>query len=86
MNDPMQRVRKFIVDIHDGAASFEDTDDLIEKGLIDSLRFVEFVLLISELSGREIDLEKLNIDEFRSIAAIRATFFEPATASAGALG
>jgi acyl carrier protein len=76
MIDPIQAIRQFIVDKHDDAVKFEDTDDLIEKRLVDSLRFVEFVLLIAELSGREIDMDALNIDEFRTIATIRAMYFE----------
>lgn len=78
MTDPIQKIREFIVIVnkHVGPTHFEDTDDLIESGLIDSLQFVEFVLLISELSGRDIALDTLNIDELRSISAIRKAFFE----------
>jgi acyl carrier protein len=76
MTDPIQRIHQFIIDKHDGPAVFTDTDDLIENGLIDSLQFVEFVMLIAELSGRDILLDDLKIDEIRTIAAIRATFFE----------
>lgn len=75
MVDPIQIIRQFILDGHGGAVHFGDSDDLIESGLIDSLRFVEFVLLIMELSGKTVNMDDLDIDAFRSIEFIMAAFF-----------
>jgi len=80
MSNRVDRVRRFIAEKNEGRAGFADGEDLIESGLIDSLRFVEFVLLIAELSGRTVDLDDVNIDEFRSIDAIRTAFFSGAEA------
>ncbi len=71
MSDPVDILRRFIAEKNDGRSEIKDDDDLIENGLIDSLRFVEFVLLVEELSGRVIDLGNVNIDDFRSVDAIR---------------
>jgi methoxymalonate biosynthesis acyl carrier protein len=46
--------------------------DLIENGLIDSLAFVELLLLIEREFGTPIDLEAVEIDDFRSLASIAA--------------
>jgi acyl carrier protein len=82
MSDPIERLRTFIRDIQDEPRAFTDADDLIETGLIDSLRFVDFVLLIAELSGRDIPLDDIDIEAFRSIDAIRRAWFAPAEAAA----
>lgn len=82
MSDPIERIRHFIRDRQDEPADFADDDDLIEGGLVDSLQFVDFVLLVSELCGREIPLDDIDIERFRTIDAIRAAYFAPAEAAA----
>src|SRR5579871_2222368 len=71
----IETIRQFIVDKQSEPVVFSDADDLIENGLVDSLQFTEFVLLIAEWSGQEISLDTLNIDDFRSISSIRKAFF-----------
>lgn len=82
MSDPIARIRQFINDKQDEPGDFADGDDLIEGGLVDSLQFVDFVLLVSELSGREIPLDDIDIERFRTLDAIRAAYFEPAEPAA----
>lgn len=48
--------------------------DLIETRLIDSLSFMEFILLLEDVIGRELDPQALSVDQFRSLNAIRAHF------------
>ena len=48
--------------------------DLIENRAIDSLHFAEFVLLLEELTGREIPFERINLDHFRTLVLIRENF------------
>ena len=79
MSKNIQKVREFIVHKHGGKCTFSDADDLIDRGLIDSLRFMDFVLLIEELSGITIHLDNLDIEQFRTIDNIKKSFF---TASA----
>ncbi len=45
--------------------------DLIENRLVDSLDFMEFVLLLEEISGRENLIDQLSVDHFRTLASIR---------------
>lgn len=49
--------------------------DLIENRIIDSLTFAEFVLLIEEVSGSAIDMDNIDIDDFRTLNAIGERFF-----------
>jgi acyl carrier protein len=50
------------------------SDDLIERRLIDSLAFVDFLYFLEELSGTEIDMATVEVDDFRSVAAIHRRF------------
>ncbi|WP_375412653.1 hypothetical protein [uncultured Bradyrhizobium sp.] len=76
--NPRTELRTFLQGDRPDPVVFSDGDDLIEKGILDSLRFREFIHLIEALSGMAIDVENLNIDDFRSIDRIVTTFF-PAT-------
>lgn len=50
--------------------------DLIESRILDSLHFVEFMYLLEESTGREILLEDVSAEDFRTLSAIRARFFD----------
>jgi acyl carrier protein len=51
-------------------------DDLIERRLIDSLAFVDFLYFLEEITGAEIDMATVDVDDFRSVDAIRRRFLE----------
>ena len=51
--------------------------DLIENRLIDSLGFMEFILLLEDLMGRELVLQQLSVDQFRTLEAIFMNFLKP---------
>lgn len=44
--------------------------DLVDAGLLDSLTFVELLLLLEQEFGIEITIDNLEIDDFRSISRI----------------
>jgi acyl carrier protein len=50
--------------------------DLIESRVLDSLRFVEFLYFIEERTGQEISLEDVAPEDFRTVEAIVARFFD----------
>ena len=68
-------VRDYISKRNDGVRDFGDDEDLIESGLIDSLQFVEFIMFIEEASGSPIDMDTLDIEQFRTLTCIRKAFF-----------
>ncbi|MFD1659661.1 acyl carrier protein [Streptomyces caeni] len=51
--------------------------DLIESRLIASVSFLEFIDLLEELTGRQIDVSSLSVADFRTIDRINETFFAP---------
>ncbi|MEV6548988.1 acyl carrier protein [Streptomyces sp. NPDC051597] len=60
---------------HPEAGGIGPEDDLIESRLVDSLGFLEFIVLIERLSGRPVDIENLDLDDFRSLSRIERAFF-----------
>lgn len=60
---------------HPEAAAIGPDYDLIDSRLIDSLGFLEFIVLIERLSGRPVDVETLDLDDFRSLNRIERAFF-----------
>jgi acyl carrier protein len=49
--------------------------DLIDEEVIDSLAFINFLLLIEELRGAEILADELDLESFRTLRRIATTFF-----------
>jgi acyl carrier protein len=71
----VREVHDWILSKHPGRDSIDIDEDLIESRLIDSLSFVEFVFIIENASGAAIDVDKINIDDFRTLSAIGKAFF-----------
>jgi acyl carrier protein len=71
----LREVHDWILSKHTGRDSVDIDEDLIESRLIDSLSFVEFMFIIESSSGATIDVDNINIDDFRTLAAIGNTFF-----------
>lgn len=49
--------------------------DLIENRVLDSLRFLDFLYFLEEKTGREILLDEVAPEDFRTVQAITARFF-----------
>ncbi|MFE1561207.1 acyl carrier protein [Streptomyces sp. NPDC058734] len=75
MSDGLQLVKNWLLARHEELDDIAGDLDLIETRLIDSLSFVEFVFLLEQHSGRAIQLETLEVDEIRTLDAIRTHFF-----------
>ncbi|MEU3691863.1 nitronate monooxygenase [Streptomyces narbonensis] len=50
--------------------------DLIESRLIDSLGFMEFILLLEDLIGRELSLDRIDVNQFRTLRALTDNFLK----------
>lgn len=49
--------------------------ELIESRILDSLRFMDFILLLETLRNKPIDIENIEIDHFRTLNAIKKHLF-----------
>ncbi|MFD3532458.1 phosphopantetheine-binding protein [Streptomyces sp. NPDC058664] len=75
MADGLQTVKNWILDRHPERDDIASDLDLIENRLIDSLSFVEFVFLLEQESGTAIQMETLEVESIRTLAAIEQHFF-----------
>ena len=62
-----------------------DDTDLLGSGLLDSLGLVELLVQVEETFGIAIDLEELEIEQFRSLRTIGATIASRRRGMAGQL-
>ena len=76
MTEPMLAVRSFILSHSPDLEVLADDLDLIDSRAINSLAFVEFIFLLEELTGEPVDPEEIDLDDFRTLNAIEARFFE----------
>ena len=72
----MQAVQEFILGRNPKLTQLDGDLDLIDSRAINSLAFVEFIFLLEELIGESIDPEELDLDDFRTLNAIKARFFK----------
>lgn len=70
----IEAVKAWILAKHPGRADVAPDEDLIENRLVDSLSFVEFVFLIGESAGQEIDMDTVDLNDLRTLAAIEKRF------------
>jgi acyl carrier protein len=71
---PIDRIKEWILSKHENRTEVAPDEDLIDNRLVDSLSFVEFIFLVQEVSGAEIDMDTLNISDVRTLAAIEKNF------------
>ncbi|MEU4741042.1 phosphopantetheine-binding protein [Actinosynnema sp. NPDC023658] len=67
-------IKDWVLAKNEGRTDVAPDEDLIENRLVDSLSFVEFVFLIEETSGVEIDLDSLDINDVRTLDTIEKRF------------
>lgn len=71
---PIDVIKEWILAKNEGRTDVADDEDLIDNRLVDSLSFVEFVFLIGETGGVEIDMDTLDLNDVRTLAAIEKRF------------
>lgn len=73
--DPLE---EFVLHHRPELTALDPDLDLIDNRIIDSLAFVELIYFIESMSGVEIDIEHIVLDDFRTLNTIRKRFFDPA--------
>jgi acyl carrier protein len=71
----VNEVKDWVLAKHANRQDIGVDEDLIETRLVDSLSFVEFVFVIEQASGAKIDIDMLDLDDLRTLAAINKRFF-----------
>ncbi len=70
VHESMDTVLEFLRKLNSTVDTVGWDRDLIEARILDSLAFVEFLLLMEELTGAPIDLSKTDVDNFRTLNRI----------------
>jgi acyl carrier protein len=68
--DIRSAVRGFLKNCAPKGAAFADSDNLLTKGLIDSLRMLDMISFLEEKYHLKIDEEELMPENFESVEAI----------------
>jgi acyl carrier protein len=71
----VNEVKDWVLAKHTDRQDIGVDEDLIETRLVDSLSFVEFIFVIEQASGTTIDIDTLDLDDLRTLAAVYKRFF-----------
>jgi acyl carrier protein len=75
MTNTIEPVRSWLEQRNPTRGQITDDVDLIEGRLVDSLSFVEFLYVLQEASGKQIDPESLELEDIRTLCSMRDAFF-----------
>lgn len=70
----LDTLRRWLLDQHPDIPRIDDDDDLFELKLIDSINFVEYILIIEELIDREIPVTPELMPRTATLARVRDNF------------
>lgn len=70
----LKEIKDWVLAKHPDRDDIPHDLDLIDTRLVDSLSFVEFLFVIEQASGAEIDTESLDLSRLRTLSAIEQHF------------
>jgi acyl carrier protein len=73
--DKLNRVKAWILTKAPGRTDIELDVDVIASGLVNSVSFTEYVLIIEELSGAEIEINEAIVEKVRTLRGVAENFF-----------
>jgi acyl carrier protein len=77
LGDPIvAQLKAWIVSNNQNAANMELDTDIVENKFIDSLNFINFLVLVEELRGVEIPYDEVDLSRFRTLRAIKTNFLD----------
>jgi acyl carrier protein len=77
IGDPIvAQLKAWIVSNNQNAANMELDTDIVENKFIDSLNFINFLVLVEELRGVEIPYDEVDLSRFRTLRAIKTNFLD----------
>jgi len=58
------------------SVDFCHRQDLVETGILDSLFFVEYILMIQEISGKDVEVGEELLEMTRSLERVQINYFQ----------
>lgn len=74
VSDAVQKLMDWLREKKPEIGSIDPDDDLMNKRILDSLQFVNFLFMIEQVRGRPIPQEKVVPDNFTTLRSIEANF------------
>jgi acyl carrier protein len=81
-DEQVDLIRKWLLERNTGLGDIDLDLDLIESRALSSLAFVNFVLYLEEITGKEIDIAAQPATAFRTLRSIRDNFVAAARSTA----
>jgi hypothetical protein len=72
--DAVASLRSWLCQLHPELDAIDDTQDLFASKLIDSINFVEYVLMIEELSGKTVHVDSRILERLSTLERVRLHF------------
>ncbi|MEU4953185.1 acyl carrier protein [Streptomyces lavendulae] len=76
MDDAIKPVVNWLREHNPTVEEIPEDLDLIENRLIDSLGFMEFILMLEDLIGRELRLDQIDVNQFRTLRSLTDHFLK----------
>jgi phosphopantetheine attachment domain protein len=76
MGNKAEKLRAWVMELHDEPVEVNDDTDLIESGLVSSLQFVSMVVEIEKIHGMPLAPGDITINSMRSIRAVDDKIFQ----------
>ncbi|CAM5683862.1 phosphopantetheine-binding protein [Streptomyces lavendulae] len=76
MDDAIKPVVDWLREHNPTVEEIPEDLDLIENRLIDSLGFMEFILMLEDLIGRELRLDQIDVNQFRTLRSLTDHFLK----------
>lgn len=73
----LDEIEKWLRDRNEEVPPLDKDTDLVETGLVTSLKIVELTFLLGKITGRKVDLEGLKLNQFRTLGSISENFLRP---------
>lgn len=73
----LDEIEKWLRARNEEVPPLDKDTDLVETGLVTSLKIVELTFLLGKITGRKVDLEGLKLNQFRTLGSISENFLRP---------
>ncbi|HTK67079.1 MAG TPA: acyl carrier protein [Pseudonocardia sp.] len=74
MSYSWEDLRTWVIERNPEVAQLDADTDIIETRIVNSLQFVELMLYVEELCGRELGADEVNLEAFRTLRSIEKSF------------
>lgn len=73
-SESLQTLEAFLREDHPELTEIGMDQDLIDSRILDSLRFMNFLFLLEELTGVPFEIDRIAVDDFRTLRTIEQRF------------